>query len=273
MRVIELGGGLGDVFLDIFNTNAYTQLDTLPPSERAQVVLRSANPWIGDLFKWHPLASRLSVIEIGSGDPWGKEQRDHYGIGEPSKRTPRNGAPVNFYPSMEDRILIQSIPRPYVVFALSAGVPSVNIPANVAEEAADVVCGKNIPVVTVGRNYLNVIRNFKDGTYGTIPREEVRVKPRPGLVDTVDRLSIPGLATLVHGAAATFCCHSSTMILSWLLRKPVFALYHEMKKNEWEGAFSTTMGKDYPETKALCLNDWRSIIFDEFVNRYVRWSP
>lgn len=270
MRVIEIGGGLGDVFIDIFNSDMYTQLDTLPKNESVQVVLRSANPGISDLFRWHPRSAQMEIIEVGSGDPWGPEQRKKFGVGEPTPRLARNGAPVIFYPSKEDRQLLSNMSKPYIVFAISAGWPSVNIPLPIAEQAADIAIAKKLTVITVGRSYSNVLRNFRDGTESVVPREESRLTSRPGVIDTIDRLSVPGLASLVNGAVGSFCCHSSLLSISWQFRRPVFALYHEMKQREWTEKAGTTWGRDFPETKSVCLNDWKPEVFGEFINLIIK---
>lgn len=268
-RTVEFGGGLGDIFIDMFRYDLYTRLDTLSEGERAQVVLRSANPGVRDLFQWHPKAPYMDIIDVGAGDPYGPEQRQKLGIGDPTPSGLRNGSPVNFYPSKGDLDLLSFVRRPYVVFAVSAGIPLINIPLRIAEKAADIAIERGITVVAVGKTYANVIQDFDKNTHTTIPHEEVRLRPRRGILDTIDRLSVPGLALLVRDSAATFSCHSSLLSLSWNFRKPVFCLYHESKRWEWVEGAGSTWGRHFPETRGVCLGDWDPSAFLEFVSRYV----
>lgn len=270
MRVIEFGGGLGDIFIDIFSSNIYTQLECIQPGERVQVVLRSANPGVKDLFKWHPRSSQMDIVDVGSGDPWGPQQRKMFGIGEPSPRSQRNGVPVKFYTSPQDHDVFSEVGGRYMVFAISAGVPSVNIPLQIAEEAAEMAISKGLRVVTVGRTYTNVLTNFRTNEKSTIPHEEFRLKGRVGVIDAIDRLSVPGVAMLVQKSTATFCCHSSLMSISWQFRKPMYALYHGMKKREWLEKCGTTWGREFPETKSVCMDDWDLNDFNRFLDHQAK---
>jgi ADP-heptose:LPS heptosyltransferase len=267
MRSIEFGGGLGDVFKDIFHSDMYTQLECIPEGERVQIVLRSANPGLHDLFRWHPLYSQMDIVDIGAGDPWGPEQREIFGIGEPLPKEPRNEKELNFYPSKDDLELLSGISHPYVVFAISAGWPSVNIPLPIAEEAVDVAIKMGMKVVSVGRSYMNVMKNFTDGSHDIGAREELRLKERDGVIDTIDRLSVPGVAVLVKNSAATFCCHSSLKSISWSFKKPMFCVYHEMKQREWTEKAGTTWGRDFEGTEGICMNDWHPEKFERFLEK------
>src|SRR4029077_16220968 len=54
---LEFGGGLGDIFYQMFHDGGYGALQTLTSKDRALIVLITHNPHARELFDHHPRAS------------------------------------------------------------------------------------------------------------------------------------------------------------------------------------------------------------------------
>jgi len=57
----EFGGGLGDIFSQIYFYTGYRQLTWLAEDDTATVVLITHNPFARELFAWLPTAQRIEV--------------------------------------------------------------------------------------------------------------------------------------------------------------------------------------------------------------------
>lgn len=72
-----------------------------------------------------------------------------------------------------------------------------------------------MPVIAVGRNYQN-------------PIEGERYEPSvegAGVVNMIDKLSVPAVAKLVQNASGVIAAHSAVCMLAWLENKPTFLVY------------------------------------------------
>jgi hypothetical protein len=266
--VIELFGGLGDVFLSIYHTKNYEILDTLGPEDRATVTLLVHNPHVKELFSWHPKRAQLDLIEYGLVTPPTAETRKAMGLPAPTwdeigLRPPH---PLTYYPSPADAEALAQLRAAgdYIVFNIAGGQADRNLSPAVVEEAARLATDAGYKVVTVGRTYNHLTRI--DGPWAG-HHEEPRLSPRAGLIDVVDRLSVPGTAQAVAGAAAVFCCHSAICLLAWFMKKPVFVLYP--KRDPEQGYFKNgspwTFGRDYKDTIHRTLGEWRPEDFCNFL--------
>lgn len=152
----------------------------------------------------------------------------------------RGAGAVRFHPAPRDAEALDTVTReargrPYVLFAATAGLPERDIPADLVEGLAARVLERDLLPVFTGRDYA------RGG------RREYRPRDRRCL-DLVDRLSVPGTARLLEGAAGLITCHSALNLLAWRLRKPQLLLYpgavferHIRPRDAW------AFGADYPE--------------------------
>ena len=62
---IEYGGGLGDIFFQIYFEGAYRALDELTEADRAVIGLITHNPHAGEIFANHPRTGQLTVRNLG----------------------------------------------------------------------------------------------------------------------------------------------------------------------------------------------------------------
>lgn len=222
-RYMELAGGLGDILNHLHWLSCYRGLDDLKPGERAFVMCSSHNAAVKELFDWHPKAAQLDLCApgflCGLFDPHWRIANGLPPAGCSDHRGPLVG-PVTYYPSPDDLSQLELIAKgtPYVVFALTAGTPERTIPVDMAQSAAAAAIKLGLRVVQVGRSY-----SRREGPH--VDRVELKLHPNPSVVDMIDKLSVPGTARLVEGAAGVFSCHSSICLLSWSVGRPTFLVY------------------------------------------------
>jgi len=256
---LEYGGGLGDVLDQCFYRGSYNYLARLKPGQRAKVAIISHNPFVPELFQWHPKRGQIEVVNCGywHGQEANIQGRRRYKLPPEGalNRLPDAPAPddVRFYPSPEDeKVLSEIFPdaqpetRRVIVLALTAGLPDRTIPLELAAPLADQLTLAGYRLVLTGR------------TYERHGRQEVRftAAPVPGVIDAVDRLSVPGVCALVQASAGLVTAHSALNLLAWHLRKPQVLLYprsawerHIRKPDQW------AFGIGYPETVHGCFED------------------
>jgi len=266
---MEFGGGLGDIFQNIYVYGAYRFLDKMPEGDRATITLITHNPFAQQIFDNHPRAKDITVRNLGYWSPAedSEKRRDH-GLPPPPHpgAYPHRFEPIRFYPTFMDVEYIRILERrrSYLVIAPSAGLPDRDIPMGIALEVVETFMARGISVVQVGRNY---------DRHG---RKELRLQigsnDHPGeFWDFVDGLSVPGVAELLRGSLGLITCHSSVSMLAWYMRKPNLLLYpesvrdgHFAKKDQW------SFGANYKETVHGCFNDPGVA---ELINRFNRMIP
>jgi len=239
----EYGGGLGDVFMQMYEGRSYNVLVEMGPQTHAQIVICCHNPHVTELFTHHPRRKQITLREIpycvpSKADPlrakFGLCRLDDRPL-NPSQSVP---APLAFFPPNHEHSLIETLTRePFIVLSASAGERSRNIPPSVLQRITGILAPRRLRVVAVGRNYLR--KN----------RLEQPIPSFPNLVNMVDKLSVPAVAQLVQRCIGTINCHSAISMLGWLENKPQLLLLddkawtrHFKKKDLWAfGAdFETT---------------------------------
>lgn len=263
MIISEFGAGLGDVLTLIYNSERYNVLEKLAPNEKAMVILMSHNPHAKELFLWHPKAGQIDLHDVGFWWPWEDEKKraEHRLPAAQPLRLIRQES-VKFYPSPEDYAILKTLESfPYVVLNAAAGGVDRNIPADICEAISQGLTDRGqrefgLRAVIVGR------------TYNADKRTEHRFVSRPGLIDMIDRLSVPGTIELIARSRGVVCCHSAMCLMAWYLKKPVFLLYPKhVKDREFDRpAHQYTFGKDFPTTIHLEFDDYKRAILDRFIN-------
>lgn len=269
---VEFKGGLGDILYSLYINGAYTQLDALPELERARITLVTQNRGVKDLFEWHPKRKQFDLIDLEFMEPWDDEARAKQGVIPPDEVPGRN-TDVVFYPSTEDRVFLAKIPRPFVVFALSAGCQARNIPSYIYGPAARIANDLGFAVVTVGRSYESF--TVTEGRRWANVRREERLVDYPGrsfpIIDGIDKLSVPGVMCALRAAAASLCCHSAAMVGAWRVGCPVFACYPEfIKRDEWDQGLHMTFGRDIESTGRASFEEWAPTTFWNYLEKHAR---
>ena len=263
---VEFGGGLGDIFQQIYRNGEYTALERLGPDETATIGLVTHNPYAQEIFAAHPKQAQLDVRAVGYWLPEDDAaNRRRRGLPESAerhaRRLPSRGGPVTFHPTAADLEVLEAVARrrlgeakPLVVFSLSAGEPYKSVPRPLVPWLVDAVAAAGGLPGFVGRTYE---RHF---------REELKGPWLAAGIDLIDRLSVPGTARLVQQAAGIVCCHSSVSMLAWMERKPQLLLYPRalfeafiQPRTQW------AVGIDYPETVHGLFDDDRAPLMERFV--------
>lgn len=254
---LEFGGGLGDIFHQIYHGGAYLHLDRLAEGETAEVVLITHNPFARELFDHHPKRAQITVKDVGY---WMSEQdaemrrrlnigkRGHLDVTNNQQLQQQEGK-IPFYPAPSDEATLSRFRnKQYIVLAASAGLLDRTFPHSVMETVNQIAAElKNfalpIEVVAVGRNYP------RHGRFEVTPPEHV--------TDVLDMLSVPGVAEMVRGSCGLITCHSALNILGWHEDKPQLLLYpksvrdtHVAKRDQW------VFGIDNPTTVHAEFSDY-----------------
>lgn len=266
-RYMEVWGGLGDVFNHFFWLPCYTGLDFLKPSDKAFVVCASHNSCTYELFAWHPNAPRITVCDIGFiHEMKGKEKRGKMGLPLDCDHDWPIKKKAEFYPPQEDLTLIENVKRygKYVVFALTASDHGRSISKEIGDAAASRAAANGFNVVVTGRNYKRDVETLPKECI----REERRLNPIPGVMDLIDKLTVPGTAKLCEGAAGVFTSHSALCMLAWHLKKPTYVLYDAFAKEtyftkKFEGY---SFGAGYPGNAHGAFNEWNSDLMDRWLD-------
>lgn len=269
MIEVETTGGLGDAFITFHETDAYDRICAMGPRDQAVVTIISHNPFVHEIFKWHPKAAQIKVLssKFFFHEYDNTPQRRNAGLTDkpPPKCPRRKRLPIPFFVSPQDEMVLASkLPRvPYLAVApTSSGmeIENRNLPAALVETAFAICRSRNIPIVTLGRNYQGP-HAYKHGFAGA---------GQEGVVDLIDQLSVPGTAHVIKRAAAVLSAHSALLLLSWYERRPTFTAY---PPKYWQHDFSNPIspfvfGKDYPETDHMLFSDYKPSRFESFLAKH-----
>ena len=265
MLEFELRGGLGDGFIELHETMAYEETEALGYRDHATVYAICHNPYLSEIFRWHPNADRIRVVASPTFFPdyTNTEKRRLSGLPEksPDRRPARPASPIRFYPSPEDVRILRCIPdKPFLAIAASASTCDRNIP-DAALRVAVATCEKRgIPIVTLGRTYKSALGN----------KIEPAISGRD-VYDLVDCLSVPGTAEVLKRCRAILTCHSALLLLSWYERLPNFTLYtkyHYEKEFAVRSPFS--FGKNFPETVHGLIDTFKPERLTGFIEKNFR---
>lgn len=236
---MEFSGGLGDIFTRMYADGGYRFLDDLTPRDLVTVAVISHNPFAFEIFSHHPRAAQIDLRTLEYWLPHDDAiMRVRHRLPTKIWRYPIANRPVRFYPFPGDDAVLRELDgRRFVAFAVSAGLPDRDIPTGIVDDLAKRAHARGYRPVFVGRGY---------DRHG---RREYRPDAAQGL-DLVDRLSVPGVARALQGAAGLVSCHSALSMLAWLTRKPQLLLYpqsvrerHIQRRDQW------AFGVDFPECR------------------------
>ncbi len=252
---LDLCGGLGDAFISMHRYTSYEFLGMLGPEEHGTVIINSHNPFIDEIFKWHPNLDRISIVKARHffHEYFDSASRAYAGLPPHHNVSPgeRDLLPVRFYPSAEDLNVLGELPKePYLVIAPSASgmeIENRNIPLDIVVRICAQTKIRAIPIVFLGRTY--------QGPHA--PKEAPKRPAVEGVFDLTDKLSVPGTAEAIRRARAVVSAHSALLILSWFERKPNFLMYPpKYKWHDFDHPSPFGFGKDYPETVRMLFSEF-----------------
>lgn len=216
---LEYGGGLGDMFYQLYARGSYNVLRDLGVDDTATVHLVVHNPGAPELLAYHPKRSQMTVYWHGywsSGDD--AQERERRAMPEPGSNyfLPDKDEVIEFYPHPADQAVLDLLPDTFVVMAPGAGTPDRTIPHAVLEATYErLLRDTSGPILVVGRDY------SRDG------RAEPAVPAHPRILNAVNHLSVPGTAWALQKAAGLVTAHSSLNLLGWCMQKPQLLLYNQ----------------------------------------------
>ena len=252
---LEFGGGLGDVFNQMYSRGTYNVLRDLGPEEEARVCLVTHNPFVWELFDNHPKRKQMLIEDLGY---WhtaeeNKVNRATHAMPEPGANglLPEKDKSIRFYPMPEDRKVFDEVYKagsgPWVVLAATAGLSDRSIPESILLDVLPKLEAAGCLVLVVGRDYdrhgrKEFVPYFNPG------RKEFVPYFNPRMLNLVNRLSVPGTAWLVQVCAGLVTCHSALNILAWHERVPQLLLYpHSVWERHIQHRDQWAFGVDYPE--------------------------
>jgi len=258
----EYVGGLGDSILRMYFSGGawYEPMGRLSGRDYAVVALMCHNPYLAEVFQWHPMRDRIHVIDLGFTTPFHPWEnaawRADHGLPRESPCPPyMPSETLEFYPSPEDvKILSELKAKPYIIMGATAGQPDKTIPVQLREFIAAGAIAAGFDVLVVGRS-----RYFKG------ERTE-DVKPVGGIINVVDRLSVPGVAEAVKGAAGVVSADTAVLHMAWQEHRPVFLLYNRWTDENLipRGPVGYMQGINRPDTEHMEFSAYDP-------NRLERW--
>lgn len=273
MIFANMGGGLGDIFNWLFMHDTYASLETIPPEEKVVISLTCGNPGAQELFRWHPKAPQFEVYNFGflMPDDYAPVHKKHnFPSLTPSKYALQEN--LKFYPAPSDQPILEDLrTKRYVVLNVAAGHPGRSIPENVFNNilvamGAYAMEKYGISVVAVGRTY----DNHKDPNHNHI---EPKLLPRPGLIDLLDKVTVPATLEIIRRSVGIICCFSAVCLASWYMKKPTLLLYTKdvgdtqinvVKKSPYN------FGKDFPTSRHTDFDSYNRETLEGFLDMAVR---
>jgi hypothetical protein len=241
-------GGLGDLLLRLYfsGESAYTPLASLPRGSHAVFALMCHNPYAAEIWRWHPARKRIHVVDLGfttSFHPWeNRDWRVAHGLPPESPCPPHAPAEtLQFWPSPADEKFLREVRSggPYIVVAATAGDPVKSIPDPARPSIVRSIVESGRRCVVVGRSmYI-----YREG-------RTVETETPMGVVNAVDRLSVPGTLELVKGAVGVVSADTSILHVAWHEHRPVFLLYNAWTLENMipNGPVGYMQGIDRPDT-------------------------
>jgi len=258
------GGGLGDIFYQMYHRGSYNTLRDLKPNDTAEVYIVCHNPYAKELFTIHPKTSQIKIHDCGY---WGPEEdlikRQKYNI--PS--TLSNGQlPVldncieYTIPESEKPLVESVMEQKYILMAASAGMDERNFPPEIFDAILKTLLEKtDYYIVPVGRTY--------DRNGGHI---ELIYPHNYRILNCIDKLSVPSTAALMQEARGLVTSHSALNILGWLERVPQLLLYpSSMLKRHYlnNQTDQWTFGFNYPETVRSTFEEFNPELIEKFITK------
>jgi ADP-heptose:LPS heptosyltransferase len=252
------GGGLGDMFNNMYESGQYAALDHIPADRKVLILLACHNPSAEEIFANHPKRDQLIVKNIGfhKSEDLQKILTSYNAFDLPA--CPKVNGPINWYLTPEDIDEIDKVrDKKYVVFSTTGSDPNKNIPIDIRNKLVDYFIELDYYVVPVGKNYISVDK------HGML-RSEQEWPKHEKIIRLIDKLTVPATATILKNSVGTVTCHSAINILAWRLQKPNILIYDpdSETRDDFQGVGNQwSFGKDFENTYHSVFEDinWNKI--------------
>jgi hypothetical protein len=262
----EFEGGLGDVIMQASRTGTFSRLDQLTDSDTAVITLICHNPYAYELFAFHPKRSRILILSLGHFD--GRRElhiRKRHGIpSQPIYREALSTVEWNKwkpYVSEEDALYLSSLPERIVAFAPTASSgprDTRSVPKAIIDELTNATLERGLVPVFIGRRYKQSIH---ENPLSIGPHSELEPPDLPGVLSSLDKLSVAGSVELIRRASLAVVCDSAMLHAAWGLRKPTYFLCpdHRMEADGYR------YGINYPENRNTSFSQYSKDSFLTFL--------
>lgn len=293
--VVDFAAGLGDVISTIYRTKRYTALEDI--TKRVHVVLRTHNPFVEEIFMYHPKRALMQIHNFAQFTPGtvnymyhgihnGKNLYDQFRI-DINKVLPDANFDVLdfpkeslekpiFYCSKTDQAILSVIQQnPYAVIQPFAGDQVRNLPEQVTIDYINKLIDLGITPVVIGKSYTRALKAIGQ----VVPGSQHSTEPtnfldklginKAKVIDLIDtEFSVPGTLKLVEKAKIFIGTHSSMNLAAWYNRIPNIILYdedtqyrHFRVRDQW------SFGSVYTETKHGIFSEAKTNWVDELLSK------
>lgn len=226
----EYKGGLGDVLMRAYRHCSYRLLAEI--TEPTPVVLVCHNPHARELFDLHPKRHLMEFRDLPYWDPpLDAAKRAEYNLpGETPMPAHCGDSGMDYYASDADWEHLRPLcMRPYVAIAPSAGMPCRHVEPRWVVCWIEMALKCGITPVLLGRSY---------GRLGRV--EDFAGYEREGVVNLIDKLTVPGSFLAIRGAVGVCSAHSAAALAAWFELKPLLLVYpedtrvgHFLREDHW----------------------------------------
>ena len=248
------------MFRHIMKEPWYSNLLNLKPEDTCEILLVCLNPFIKEMFEWHPKRDQLNLHWPGYWTPASdREMRLKNGFHLEDVQPPGPSSPPIFYSSGRDKQILSELNlKKTIVVSASAGTKDRNIPDAVMFDVLRFLKTRDFDVVGIGRTFERGggHEEFDYGKTGFYAR------------NLVDQLSIPGTIELVSKCAGVISCHSAAILMAWWFRKPNILIVpknvsHANKLNE-RALNDWTFGIFHPESQFVLAEEMEPVVLEQF---------
>lgn len=258
-RIIDFRSGLGDVINRIFRSDNYVLLDQLERPIR--IVLLTHNPYVKELFLWHPSRSKFVILEpnvdwsdVPKGGARARWIKAYAELGldfndRHEKRLRSSPEEIRFYPEpTESQFITNTVTGEYYIMQPFAGGKHRFLPPNIVDTLLQTLVQFDRKIFIIGRSY------DRYGPNGKIHGRETTEKffEHSLIVDLISQnLSVPATIELVKRCRCFIGTHSSMNLAAWYFRKNNVILYPKETRKHFVGAQAGggySFGMNYPNT-------------------------
>ena len=249
-KIVEFGGGLGDIITQMYLSNRYIYLDTI--KEMTDVLFITHNPFAIEILDYHKNKHLMNIL-YSDWVPPGKMCLDIYnkfGLNPSSKIQTifnKNRNNIHIYLSDKENEFIKSLSNKYVVIQPYAGAYIRDIPENIFVMIVDKLIEKGYnskDILIVGRNYkrYDIKANIhSDEIVGNTLLNKT--------TNLIDKISVRLFIKLVSKCSYFIGTHSSGCNIAWYNRIPNLILFDEATKaRHFDKLDEWSFGKDFPES-------------------------
>ena len=252
--ILEYGGGLGDIIDQCYRDPCrYNSLMQLGPNDTAEIIFVCHNPFVTQLFDFHPKIEQLDVKCPGYCFPRARSKRfKEWGITEAPRHHPKGAAndPPKPFISDDDRRIIDELPDRYYVMAASAGTKDRLMSPQLQNRIIAYARSIDLPIVTVGKAY----------------ERPARLPPThpEGVIDLCEKVSVPGTWEVIERSHGLICTQSAEHSMANGIRRNQMMLYPQNVRDRYPMWKDTSIKHSYIHAR---FDEYREHHLDQLIGQ------